>query len=174
MGYKRFRTFYDGVGGFFPETDRLYRLVGEQLHVDRGSFWVGAKYAKPDQPVFTFSYHDDVRTGIQGLDRVGAGRSTRCVTVVKNALVGNALPANAVYINPNTQILDEHHRSVDAGVTAKIGRTTETFKFTVRLGQQRRLPRLHQVPELPRSPRRPDGRGHGRPGEPDLRSDAPP
>jgi hypothetical protein len=49
---------------------------------------------------------------------------------VKNALVGNALPANAVYINPNTQILDEHHRSVEAGVTAKIGRTTETFKFT--------------------------------------------
>jgi hypothetical protein len=129
MGYKRFRTFYDGVGGFFPETDRLYRLTGEQLHVDRGTFWVGATYAKPDQPVFTFSYKDDVRTGSKDSTE-WAPVVNPLVTVVKNALVGNALPANAVYINPNTQILDEHHRSVDAGVTAKIGRTTETFKFT--------------------------------------------
>jgi hypothetical protein len=129
MGYKRFRTFYDGVGGFFPETDRLYRLTGEQLHVDRGTFWVGATYAKPDQPVFTFSYKDDVRTGSKDSTE-WAPVVNPLVTVVKNALVGNALPANAVYINPNTQILDEHHRSVEAGVTAKIGRTTETFKFT--------------------------------------------
>ena len=129
MGYKRFRTFYDGVGGFFPETDQLYRLVGEQLHVDRGSFWVGGKYGKPDQPVFTFSYRDDVRTGSKDSTEWGPVINPLAV-VVKNALVGNAFPANTPYINPNTQILDEHHRSVDAGVTAKIGRTTETFKFT--------------------------------------------
>jgi hypothetical protein len=129
MGYKRFRTFYDGVGGFFPGTDRLYRLTGEQLHVDRGSFWVGATYSKPDQPVFTFSYRDDIRTGSKDSTEWAAVVNPLAV-VKKNALVGNALPANTPFINPNTQILDEHHRSVDAGVTAKLGRTTETFKFT--------------------------------------------
>ncbi len=129
MGYKRFRTFYDGVGGFFPETDRLYRLVGEQLHVDRGSFWVGATYAKPDQPVFTFSYRDDVRTGSKDSTEWAAVVNP-LATVVKNALVGNAFPANTPFINPNVQILDEHHRTVEAGVTAKLGRTTESFKFT--------------------------------------------
>src|SRR5208282_2924549 len=35
VGYKRFRTFYDGVGGFFPQTDQFERLSPEQLHVDR-------------------------------------------------------------------------------------------------------------------------------------------
>ena len=31
VGYKRFRTFYDGVGGFFPLADQFERLTPEQL-----------------------------------------------------------------------------------------------------------------------------------------------
>ena len=48
-GYKRFRTFYDGVGGFFPLADTFQTLSAEQLHVDRGSFWFNATLAKPDR-----------------------------------------------------------------------------------------------------------------------------
>ncbi len=129
MGYKRFRTFYDGVGGFFPESDQIQRLVGEQLHVDRSSFWASATYAKPDQPVFTVSYRDEIRTGSKDSTEWGPIINPSAV-VVNGALVGNALPANTPFINPNVQMLDEHHRILEAGVTAKSGRITETLKAT--------------------------------------------
>ena len=48
VGYKRFRTFYDGVGGFFPLTDTFERMANEDLHVDRGAFWFQTKIAKSD------------------------------------------------------------------------------------------------------------------------------
>ena len=35
-GYSRFRTFYDGVGGFFPLSDAFMKWDPESLHVDRG------------------------------------------------------------------------------------------------------------------------------------------
>ncbi len=129
LGYSRFRTFYDGVGGFFPETDQIYRLDGEQLHVDRSSFWAKATYSKPDRPVFTISYHDDIRTGSKDSTEWAAVVNPQAV-IVKGALVGTALPTNTPYINPNVQILDEHHRVLEGGVVAKVGRTTETFKVT--------------------------------------------
>ena len=86
-----FRTFYDGVGGFFPLADTFQQLSSEQLHVDRGSFWFNATLAKPNRPVFTLSFHDDTRTGQKdstewGADHQpergdrerGAGRHGRC------------------------------------------------------------------------------------------------
>jgi hypothetical protein len=128
-GYKRFRTFYDGVGGFFPLANQFERLTPEQLHVDRGSFWVSAKLAKPDRPVFTISFHDEVRTGMKDSTEWAAIINPEAV-IAKGALVGTALPANTPFINPNVQEMDEHHRILETGVTAAIGKTTETLKAT--------------------------------------------
>lgn len=129
LGYKRFRTFYDGVGGFFPETDQLERLTPEQLHVDRSSFWMSATLAKPDRPVLTLSFHDEIRTGMKDSTEWAPILNPDAV-VVKRALVGTALPTNTPYINPNVQELDEHHKFLEAGMVAKFGSTTETLKAT--------------------------------------------
>lgn len=129
-GYKRFRTFYDGVGGFFPLTDQFQNLSPEQLHVDRSSFWVTATLARPDQPVFTLSFHDEIRTGQKDSSEWGPIVNPAAV-VVKGALVGTALPANTPFTSPNVLSLDEHHDILEGSMVATIGKTTETLKATL-------------------------------------------
>ncbi|MBI4624351.1 MAG: hypothetical protein HY736_14190 [Verrucomicrobia bacterium] len=62
-GYKRFRTFYDGVGGFFPLSKAWYPLNKQDLHVDRGQFWAEARLAMKDAPEFTLRYSNETRSG---------------------------------------------------------------------------------------------------------------
>jgi hypothetical protein len=128
-GYKRFRTFYDGVGGFFPLANQFEVMGPEDLHVDRSAFWVDAKLALPNRPVFEISYHDEKRTGMKDSTEWGPLVNPDAV-VAKGALVGNAAPANAVYITPNVQSLDEHHQILEGSMTATIGKVTETLKLT--------------------------------------------
>jgi len=129
-GYKRFRTFYDGVGGFFPETDKFEAWSPEDLHVDRGAFWVNLKLARPDAPVFTLSFRDEVRTGMKDSSEWGPVINPLAV-VTNGALVGTALPANTPYIAPNVLELNEHHDILEGAVTDTFGKTTETLKATI-------------------------------------------
>lgn len=129
VGYSRFRTFYDGIGGFFPLSDQFERWDPEMLHVDRSKFWADLKLALPDRPVFTLSYHNEVRTGMKDSTEWGPIINPNAV-VVKGALVGTAAPTNTPYVAPNVQMLDEHHNIIDAGMVANIGKTEETLKLT--------------------------------------------
>ena len=129
-GYKSFRTFYDGVGGFFPLADSFQAFSSERLHVDRGSFWVNATLAKPDLPVFTLSFHDDSRTGQKDSTEWAAVINPNAV-VTKGALVGTAAPANTPFIAPNVMNLNEHHQTLDASMVATIGSVTETVKASL-------------------------------------------
>ena len=52
-------------------------------------------------------------------------------TVANGVLVGTAVPANSPFVAPNVLMLDEHHDILEAGMTATIGKTTETFKAAV-------------------------------------------
>jgi hypothetical protein len=63
FGYKRFRTFYDGVGGFFPLTHEWLPLTNQDLHIDRAKFWVEANLTLPDAPVVTVRYTNELRDG---------------------------------------------------------------------------------------------------------------
>jgi hypothetical protein len=128
-GYKRFRTFYDGVGGFFPMSDTFQVLSPESLHVDRGSFWATATLAKPGAPVFTVSFHDDTRTGMVDSTEWGPVINPNAV-ITRGVLVGTALPTNTPYVSPNVQQLDEHHKTLEGSMVAKVGNTTETLKAT--------------------------------------------
>ena len=130
FGYSRFRTFYDGVGGFFPQSDRLLIFNPELLHVDRSKFWVDLKLALPDLPVFTLSYRNEIRTGMKDSSEWGATINPDAV-IVGGKLVGTAAPTNTPYIAPNVQMLDEHHNIVEAGMTAAFGSTTENLKATI-------------------------------------------
>ena len=126
-GYKTFRTFYDGVGGFFPLSDSFQKLSYEPLHVDRGSFWINATLAKPDRPVFNLSYHADTRSGQKDSSEWGAIINPNAV-IVNGALVGNALPANTPFTSPNILNLAEHHQVLDASMVATVGKVAETLK----------------------------------------------
>jgi len=130
MGYKSFRTFYDGVGGFFPLADKFQAFDPESLHVDRGAFWTTLKLAKADGPVFTLSFRDETRTGMKDSSE-WAPIVNPLAVIHAGVIVGTALPANTPYIAPNVMLLDEHHKIVEAGVTANKGSTTETFKATI-------------------------------------------
>jgi hypothetical protein len=63
VGYKRFRTFYDGIGGFFPLNNRWNELASPELHTDRSKFWVDAKIERPNAPKFELRYTNEQRTG---------------------------------------------------------------------------------------------------------------
>ena len=129
-GYKSFRTFYDGVGGFFPLSDTFQKYGFEQLHVDRGSFWINATLAKPDLPVFNLSFHADTRTGQKDSTEWAAAINPNAV-VVNGALVGTAAPANTPFIAPNVLNLNEHHEALEASMVATVGKITETLKATL-------------------------------------------
>jgi len=126
-GYKTFRTFYDGVGGFFPLADSFQALSNERLHVDRGSFWFNATLAKPNLPVFTVSFHADTRTGQKESSEWGAIVNPNAV-IVNGAIVGTALPVNTPYVAANVLNLEEHHEVLEAGMAVTVGKLTNNLK----------------------------------------------
>jgi hypothetical protein len=129
-GYSRFRTFYDGIGGFFPLADQFERWSTEDLHVDRSSYWVDLKLALPDRPVFTISFHDDIRTGMKDSSEWSPIVNPLAV-IAGGKVVGTTLPSNTPYIGPTVMNIDEHHDSLNASMTATAGNTTETLKATL-------------------------------------------
>jgi hypothetical protein len=64
-GYKRFRTFYDGVGGFFPVNNQWMPLTNQKLNLDRGKLWAEATIALPGKPVLSFKYTNETRNGLK-------------------------------------------------------------------------------------------------------------
>jgi hypothetical protein len=62
-GYKTFRTFYDGAGGFFPGNNAFIPLFPRAQFVDRGQFFVGATIELPNAPVLSFRYTNETRSG---------------------------------------------------------------------------------------------------------------
>ena len=134
VGFKRFRTFYDGVGGFFPLADQFQAMSPQSLHVDRSSFWIDTKFGKSDGPVFTLSFHDDIRTG-QKDSSIWGPEVNPNATLLTNGTVlvttPSPIPTPTPYIVPNVLSLAEHHRTLEAGLSATSGKITETLKATI-------------------------------------------
>lgn len=63
VGYKTFRTFYDGAGGFFPIGNTWLPLFSRPLYVDRGQFFVHGTIAMPKAPVISFKFTSSTRDG---------------------------------------------------------------------------------------------------------------
>ena len=62
-GYKRFRTFYDAAGGFFPLNNAWITLYPREQYIDRGKFFANVVVALPKAPVFEFHYTNELRSG---------------------------------------------------------------------------------------------------------------
>ncbi|MFI5358047.1 MAG: hypothetical protein ACHQ4G_12000 [Opitutales bacterium] len=129
VGYKSFRTYYDGVGGFFPQSSQFQVFTPEQLHTDRAAFWITATLALPDRPVFKISYREELRTGQKDSSEWAAIVNPLAV-VVNGAIVGTALPANTPFTAPNVLTIDEDHHILEGSMVATFGKITETFKVT--------------------------------------------
>ncbi len=114
-GYKRFRTFYDGIGGFFPLNNFWRPLASEDLHTDRGRLWAEAKLTLPDKPVFALRYNNETRTGTKDSTSWGDSNLTGLPTVPTNNATRKIIPA---YLQ-----LGERHEILEGRVSHTIGKT---------------------------------------------------
>ena len=117
VGYKRFRTFYDGVGGFFPLNNAWFPLNQQDLHTDRGQFWAEAKVNLPKMPVFTLRYTNELRNGRKDSTIWGDTSFT--------GIPNNVAPISPVRkIIPSTIQLGERHEEIEGIVKHTVGNTT--------------------------------------------------
>jgi len=116
-GYKRFRTFYDGIGGFFPANNAWMPLTQPDLHVDRAKFWAEGTIALPNKPILTLRYTNELRNGRKDTTIWGDTDFT-----------GIPIPSNSNLstrkIIPGYLNLGERHETVEALVTHTVGKTT--------------------------------------------------
>ncbi|MDP2137303.1 MAG: hypothetical protein Q8J74_05570 [Candidatus Didemnitutus sp.] len=117
LGYKTFRTFYDGVGGFFPISKQWMSLADPDLHLDRGRFWLKATVGLPDKPALTVSYVNETRDGKKDSTIWGDSDFT--------GLPNNNPPFSQVRkFAPSYLKLDERREDLTATVHHTIGNTT--------------------------------------------------
>ncbi|MFT3868737.1 MAG: hypothetical protein QM715_09570 [Nibricoccus sp.] len=121
MGYKRFRTYYDGVGGFFPTNNAWFPLTAQVRHVDRSKFWVGGAITLPNLPVLTLRYTNELRNGSKDTTIWGDTDFTGVPIWSSSAL--NPVSANrkivASYID-----LNERQETFEAALKHSFGNTT--------------------------------------------------
>ena len=118
-GYRRFRTFYDGAGGFFPLNGQWMPLQPEDLHLDRARFWVDARVNLPGAPVFSLRYTNELRSGRKDSTIWGDTDFT--------GLPNNISPISQVRkLVPSYLDVGERHESLEASVRKKF-RNTSVF-----------------------------------------------
>lgn len=150
VGYKRFRTFYDGVGGFFsnnaanyyPGTTGYYPgaattynkvaytptatylpwqpLAKELLALDRSKFWVDAIVALPNMPVFEVKYTNELRDGKKDSTIWGQTDFTGLPT---SAYLANPV-SQARGILPSWIVVSERHENLEASVRHTVKNVT--------------------------------------------------
>jgi hypothetical protein len=76
-GYREFRTWYDGSGGFFPPNGQWFDIFDDELALDRGEAFFEAGLTLPDIPVVTFRYSHQFRDGKKGSTIWGDSALTR-------------------------------------------------------------------------------------------------
>jgi len=63
LGYKSYRVWFDGTGGYHPGNGFSLRLYDEDLHLDRSNLWFEAGYVPVDKLNFIFRYDLYMREG---------------------------------------------------------------------------------------------------------------
>ena len=126
-GYKRFRTFYDGMGGFFPINNAWLPLYPRALFVDRGRFFVNATVALPKAPVFTFKYTNETRSGRKDSTIWGDTDFTGVPIYSVGAL--NPVSANRKIVPAYIQ-LGERQENWEVAVQHTVNQTTARFAIS--------------------------------------------
>ena len=84
-GYKEFRTWYDGTGGFSEGKQYSLPAWGEELSVDRGEFYLEAGLRMENMPEITFSYKHAFRNGQKDSLAWGEGIPSNIANTFKTA-----------------------------------------------------------------------------------------
>ena len=154
MGYKRFRTFYDGIGGFFPLNNRWQALVNPELHTDRAKFWVGAKIERPNAPKFELRYTNEQRTGRKDSTIWGDTSFTGIpVYYGVGAAALNPIPAPRKLV-PAYLTLNERQQNWLGAVKHTVGNTDLEFELTHNITKSNDVRAVNRYPgELQLFPR---------------------
>ena len=62
-GYREFRTWYDGTGGYLPVIDRVIEIYDDELALDRGEIFFEGGLTLPNVPIVRFRYNHQFREG---------------------------------------------------------------------------------------------------------------
>ena len=111
-GYREFRTWYDGSGGFFPPNSQWITLYDEDFELDRGEAWIEGGLTLPSWPELYFRYSHQFRDGKK--DSTVWGDTT---------LTGLPPPNNVRGIVPSFWLIDEKRDIFQADVKHTLGRT---------------------------------------------------
>lgn len=120
FGYKEFRTYYDGIGGYWQPNGYIARLFDEDHSVDRGNLWFEAGYTPEDKV--------NVKVRYDYLTRKGTKDSTSW------ADTGYAVSAAATrYITPAFMTIDEKRHILSADVSQEL--ETQEWGLGVRVDE---------------------------------------
>ena len=108
VGYREFRTWYDGRGGYFPPANAFFVEFNPQLGIDRGEAWANGALLLPSHFKLTVGYRYLFRDGTK--DSVSWGDASTIGT-----------RRNIV---PSRYVIDEKRHQVDVALT----RETDTTK----------------------------------------------
>jgi hypothetical protein len=114
VGYKTFRTFYDGAGGFFPLNNAWLPTYTRAMFVDRGTFFVNGTLTLPKAPVISFKYSNSTRNGRKDSTIWGDTNLTGLTTGASKKIL------------PNYIQLDERLQTWELSATQTMGNTTAT------------------------------------------------
>jgi hypothetical protein len=94
-GYREFRTFYDGSGGFFRPNGAFFDVFSDDMSVDRGEACFDSTLALPDLPEVRLRYKYRFRDGRKPSTAWGpttqtGGSGTRAITNAANKLDENS------------------------------------------------------------------------------------
>ena len=106
VGYRQYRVFYGGTGGFEPQSGAWIPHDEEDLYVDRGEFWVEGGLTLPDWPVFTVRYAHEFREGTKD-----------------STIWGASSASNSRGVAASFRGIDEQRDIVDGGVSHTVGNT---------------------------------------------------
>jgi hypothetical protein len=138
-GYREFRTWYDGSGGFFPLNGQWISLYDEDLAIDRGEAFFEGGLTLPDLPEFRFKYTHEFRRGLKDSTSWG-----------DTALTGVPGPNNIRGIVPTFWNIDETRDIFEGDVKHSLGNTAFGVGLRYEISDQDNSRNIHRRPgELP-------------------------
>jgi len=63
FGYRKYRVFYDGSGGYFAPSASFFPIYDDKLHLDRERLWLEAGFKPADLPRLKLRYERLTRKG---------------------------------------------------------------------------------------------------------------
>ena len=113
-GFKQYRTYYDGSGGFYPPSGTWFSLDDDALELDRGEVWVEAGLLLPKIPQITFKYTYQYRTGEKNSTSWGDSNFT---------VPSSSSPLDLRAMVPSFWDIDEKRHLLQGDVKHHVGKT---------------------------------------------------